>query len=56
MDDNSAEGCWPASLVTHDDVDAADQLSGKRQAGESDPEELTCCGLSYLARLGSESW
>jgi len=31
-------------------------LSGKWQAGESDPEELTCCGLSYLARLGSESW
>jgi hypothetical protein len=69
MDDNSpveiaVERAWNLHLATHADVDAADQrrcslerhLSGKWRAGESDPEELTCCGLSYLARLGSESW
>jgi hypothetical protein len=69
MDDDSplktaVQRTWNLHLATHDDVDAADPrrcsleryLSGKWQAGESDPEELTCCGLSYLARLGSESW
>jgi hypothetical protein len=52
------------SLATHNDVEAGDYrrcsleryLNGKWQAGESDPEELTCHGQSYLARLGSESW
>jgi hypothetical protein len=26
------------------------------RVAESDPDELTCYGLSYLARLGSETW
>ena len=69
MDDDlplkvAVQRAWNLHLATHDDVDAADQrrcsleryLSGKWQAGESDLEELTCCGLSYLARLGSDSW
>ena len=69
MDDNSplkvaVQRAWSLHLATHDDVDAADPrrcsleryLSEKWQAGESDSEELTCCGLSYLARLGPESW
>jgi hypothetical protein len=55
---------WTVHLATHHDVDAADSrrcsleryLSEKRHAGESDPEELTCCGLSYLDRLAPESW
>jgi hypothetical protein len=58
------ERAWAVHLATHSDVDAADPrrcsleryLTGKWQAGENDPEELTCCGLSYLARLGAESW
>ena len=28
---------------------------GRWQPGESDPEELTCFGLSYLSHLGPES-
>ena len=50
--------------LTASDLDAADQrrcsmeryLKARWQAGESDPEELTCHGLSYLARVGAESW
>ena len=67
MDDElrtAVDRAWTVHLATNGDVDAADQrrcsleryLNGKWQAGEHDPEELTCCGLSYLARLGSESW
>ncbi|WP_249151122.1 hypothetical protein [Bradyrhizobium sp. JYMT SZCCT0180] len=69
MDDDfplktAVDRAWTVHLATHDDVAAADPrrcsleryLSGKWQAGESDPEELTCSGLSYLDRLGSENW
>ena len=55
---------WAVHLATHSEVDAADSrrcsleryLNGKWHAGENDPEELTCCGLTYLARLSSENW
>jgi hypothetical protein len=60
MDEDSTlkvavQRAWNLHLATHDDVDASDQrrcslegyLSRKWQAGESDPEELACCGLSY---------
>jgi hypothetical protein len=55
---------WTVHMATHNEIDAADpcrcslerHLSERWKAGESDPEELTCRGLSYLARLRSESW
>ena len=55
---------WTVHLATHNDVEAADprrcslerDLRERWEAGESDPEELTCRGLSYLAGLRSESW
>jgi hypothetical protein len=55
---------WSIFLATRSDVDAADQrrstlerhLKEKWLAGQNDPEELTCFGLSYLARLGPEYW
>ena len=69
MDDESpprvaADRAWTIYLAAHADVDAADHrrctleryLHGRWQAGESDPEELTCSGLSYLSRLGPDSW
>jgi hypothetical protein len=60
----AVDQAWTVHLAAHKDVDAADPrrcsleryLRGKWQGGESDPDELTCYGLSYLARLGSESW
>ena len=60
----AVDQAWTVHLAAHKDVDAADPrrcsleryLRGKWQAGECDPDELTCYGLSYLARLGSESW
>ena len=61
----AVDRAWTVHLATHKDVEAADYrrcsleryLSGKWQAGESDPDELTCHGLSYLlARLRSDSW
>lgn len=60
----AVDQAWTVHLATHDGVEAADHrrcsleryLSGKWQAGESDLEQLTCHGLSYLARLGSDSW
>ena len=60
----AVDQAWTVHLATHTDVDAADPrrcsleryLSERWEAGESDPEELTCYGLSYLARLRSESW
>jgi len=59
----AVDRAWTVHLATHD-VHAADPrrcsleryLSERWEAGESDPEELTCYGLSYLARLKSESW
>ena len=69
MDDDSSlksavDRAWAVHLATHEDVDAADErrcsleryLSGKWRSGESDPDELTCHGLAYLDRLGSEDW
>ena len=65
----AVDQAWTVHLATHTDIDAADPrrcslgrcsleryLIGRWEAGESDPEELTCYGLSYLARLRSESW
>jgi hypothetical protein len=70
MDDESPPGvasdrAWTIYLAARADVDAADHrrctleryLHGRWQAGESDPEELTCSGLSHLWRLRPEdSW
>jgi hypothetical protein len=61
---NALDIAWAVHLATHSEDDAADPrrcsleryLNGKWHAGEIDPEELTCCGLSYLARLGPENW
>jgi hypothetical protein len=58
----AVDRAWTVHLATHRDVDAADPrrcsleryLTGKWQAGENDPEELTCHGLSYLARPVTE--
>jgi hypothetical protein len=60
----AVDQAWSVHLATHNDVDMADQrrcsleryLSGKWLAGERDAEELTSHGVSYLARLRSESW
>ena len=60
----AVDRAWAIFLATRSDVDAADQrrctlerhLKKKWLAGETDPEELTCCGLSYLARLSPEYW
>jgi hypothetical protein len=60
----AVDRAWTVHLATHTDVHAADPrrcsleryLSERWEAGECDPEELTCYGLSYLARLKSESW
>ena len=69
MDDDSAlkvavERAWNVHLAVHNDVDAADSrrcsleryLCKKWCEGESDPEQLTCYGLSYLDRLVPERW
>lgn len=58
----AVDRAWAVHIATHTDVDAADQrrcsleryLTEKWHAGESDPEELTCHGLSYLARTGCD--
>ena len=60
----AVDRAWTIYLAAHADVDAADYrrctldryLHGRWQAGERDPEELTCSGLSYLWRLGPDSW
>ena len=60
----AVDRAWTVYLATHSDVDAADErrctleryLHGRWAAGESDPDELTCTGLSYLSRLGSDRW
>jgi hypothetical protein len=70
MDDESpprvaSDRAWTIYLAARADVDAADHrrctleryLHGRWQAGESDPEELTCSGLSHLWRLRpADSW
>lgn len=48
----AVDRAWTVHLATHKDVDAGDQhrcsleryLSWKWQAGESDPDKLTCHG------------
>jgi hypothetical protein len=60
----AVDRAWTVHLAAHSEIDAADgrrcslerYLRGKWQAGESDPDELTCYGLAYLARLEAESW
>ena len=57
-------GLGPLYLATHANVDAADYrrctleryLCDRWHAGESDPEELTCSGLSFLWRLERDNW
>jgi hypothetical protein len=69
MDDEFAlkvavDRAWTVHLATHKDIDANDPrrcsleryLGERWLAGESDPDELTCYGLSYLVRLRAESW
>lgn len=60
----AGDRAWTIYLAAHADVDPADHrrcalqryLHSKWQAGESDPEELTCSGLSYLSRIRPDSW
>ena len=55
----AVERAWTVHIAMHDNVDVADQrrcsleryLWGKWSGGESDPDELTCHRLSYLARI-----
>lgn len=55
---------WALYLRMHSDVDPADarryrleRYVGRRwQAGERDPEGLTCSGLSYLSRVPPDEW
>lgn len=67
MEDNvggrtAVERAWAVHLATHEEVDPADglrcsrYLNGRCQAGESDPDELTCHGLAYPNRFRSENW
>jgi hypothetical protein len=59
----AVDGAWTVHLAMCKHVDAADQsrcsleryLVEKWHGGESDSEELTCLGLSYLVRLSAES-
>ena len=58
----AVDRAWTIYLAAHADVDAADHrrctleryLRDRWHAGESDPEELTCSGLSFLWRLERE--
>ena len=60
----AVERAWTVHLATHKNIDANDSrrcslaryLGERWQAGESDPDALTCDGLSYLARIKPESW
>ena len=60
----AVERAWAVHLATHQEVDPADglrcslerYLNGRCQAGESDPNELTCHGLAYLDRFRSGNW
>lgn len=55
---------WSLYLRMHNDVDPADArrcmleryVERRWQAGERDPEELTCSGLSYLSRVPPDEW
>ena len=58
------ERAWAVHIAMHNDIDSADHrrcsleryLTNKWRAGESDAEELTCHGLSYLARVGAQDY
>ncbi|MDB5517808.1 MAG: hypothetical protein JWQ17_4566 [Tardiphaga sp.] len=55
----AVDTAWTVYLATHRDVDAADgrrcllerHLQGRSKASQSETEELTCFGLTYLDRL-----
>jgi hypothetical protein len=53
----AVDRAWTVHLATHTDVDAADprRCSLERYLSER-WDDLTCYGLSYLARLKSENW
>ena len=61
---DALDRAWTIYLAAHADVDPADHrrctleryLFDRWHAGESDPEELTCLGLSYLGRFVPDSW
>jgi len=60
----AAHEAWTVYLAGHRDVDARDgrrcllerHLRGRSDAGQSDPEELTYCGLAYLERFPKDEW
>jgi hypothetical protein len=60
----AVDRAWTIYLAAHADVDAADHrrctleryLRDRWNAGENDPEELTCLGLSFLWRLERDNW
>jgi len=60
----AVDRAWTVHLAMHKERDANDPrrcsleryLGERWQAGESDLDELTCYGLSNLARLRPESW
>ena len=60
----SVDRAWTIYLAAHANVDAADHrrctleryLRDRWNAGENDPEELTCLGLSFLWRLERDNW
>jgi hypothetical protein len=53
---NALDTAWAVHLATRREVGAGDpRRCSLWLAGENNPEELTCCGLSYLALLGSEN-
>ena len=60
----AVDRAWTVHLAMHKEMDANDPrrcsleryLGERWQAGESDLDELTCYGLSYLARLRPKSW
>ena len=60
----AANRAWTLYLAVHDDVDPLDArrctleryLRQRWQAGERNPEELTCLGLAHLARVPGDTW
>lgn len=57
----AVDRAWTVHRATREDVDAGDprccsleRYLSEKWGAESDPEELTCHGLAYLARLGPE--
>lgn len=60
----AANRAWTLYLAVHDDVDPLDArrctleryLRQRWQAGECNPEELTCLGLAHLSRVPGDTW